>query len=170
MKKMALVFPVFLTLVLLAGCGGDKPEVIVEDVTVQAASPAMVQPAPVQTPPVKLRKAAITDGHSAQTSLDYYGVYEGVLPAADGPGIKTRLILGKDNMFELRSEYLGKKGGVFVDGGVFFVEGNLLVLEMQNASGYYRLGEGKLTMLSQDKQEVTGPLADMYVLKQVQIL
>ena len=37
--------------------------------------------------------AEAPDMHTAETSLDYQGTYAGTLPAADCPGIETRLTL-----------------------------------------------------------------------------
>lgn len=37
--------------------------------------------------------AGMPDMHTAETSLDYQGTYAGTLPAADCPGIETRLTL-----------------------------------------------------------------------------
>ncbi len=41
------------------------------------------------------------DMHTSQNSLDWAGVYEGVLPCADCPGIQTRLTLSRDETYEL---------------------------------------------------------------------
>lgn len=35
----------------------------------------------------------VVDMHTAETSLDYYGVYKGTTPAADCPGIELTLTL-----------------------------------------------------------------------------
>lgn len=35
----------------------------------------------------------VVDMHTAETSLDYYGVYKGTVPAADCPGIELTLTL-----------------------------------------------------------------------------
>lgn len=35
----------------------------------------------------------VADMHTAETSLDYYGVYKGTVPAADCPGIELTLTL-----------------------------------------------------------------------------
>ena len=48
--------------------------------------------------------AGMPDMHTAETSLDYQGTYAGTLPAADCPGIETRLTLKKDGTFDLHME------------------------------------------------------------------
>ena len=41
----------------------------------------------------------VVDMHTAETSLDYYGVYKGTVPAADCPGIELTLTLKKDRTY-----------------------------------------------------------------------
>ena len=95
--------------------------------------------------------AEAPDMHTAETSLDYQGTYAGTLPAADCPGIETRLTLKNT------------KGG-------YSVRGNLLTLTPENGEGveYYKVEENRLRRLDADKQPVTGPLAENYVLKKTE--
>ena len=44
-----------------------------------------------------------------RNSLDWAGTYEGVLPCADCPGIKTRLVLHNDGRFDLSTQYLDRQ-------------------------------------------------------------
>lgn len=67
-----------------------------------------------QTDKNKQETAQVPDMHNAETSLDYWGVYEGTLPAASSPGIKTTLTLNKDKTFTLRSEYIDEKDGILM--------------------------------------------------------
>ena len=106
-----------------------------------------------QTDKNKQETAQVPDMHNAETSLDYWGVYEGTLPAASSPGIKTTLTLNKDKTFTLRSEYIDEKDGIFND-----KEGGDIT--------YYKVEEGQLKMLDQQKQPITGDLAKFYILKQ----
>ena len=46
-------------------------------------------------------------------NLNFYGTYEGILPAADCEGIRTALTLNNDNTYVLRSEYIGEKDAIF---------------------------------------------------------
>ena len=109
-----------------------------------------------QTDKNKQETAQVPDMHNAETSLDYWGVYEGTLPAASSPGIKTTLTLNKDKTFTLRSEYIDEKDGIFNDKGTYTLDGNILTAKQ----------EGQLKMLDQQKQPVTGDLAKFYILKQ----
>ncbi len=53
---------------------------------------------------------SVDTSHSAQTSLDWFGEYKGVLPCADCEGIETELKLNSDKTYELEQEYKGGKG------------------------------------------------------------
>ena len=92
-------------------------------------------------------------------------VYEGVLPAADGPGIKTTLTLGPGNSFVQVSEYIGEPGGVFMDTGRFTQEGKIITLQMEDGPAYYLLMDDDVVRLGPDQQPVTGELAPYYVLE-----
>lgn len=96
---------------------------------------------------------------------DVCGVYHGILPAADGPGIDTTIILKPDNTFTKRMVYIGEQNGTFNETGTFSINGRVITLNGCNdGAQYYQLGEGLIRQLDQDKQVVTGVLADNYVL------
>ena len=105
-----------------------------------------------QTDKNKQETAQVPDMHNAETSLDYWGVYEGTLPAASSPGIKTTLTL---------------KDGIFNDKGTYTLDGNVLTTKQEGGDiTYYKVEEGQLKMLDQQKQPITGDLAKFYILKQ----
>ena len=54
---------------------------------------------------------------------NFYGTYEGTLPCADCSGIRTTLKINSDTTYELRSEYLGRKDGVFEESGIYNIVG-----------------------------------------------
>ena len=93
-------------------------------------------------------------------------IYTGVLPAADGPGIKTTVALLPDGTFTWTSEYLEKADGVFEDKGTYTVENGVVTLTFPQQEGYYLLlSSGLATLLDQDKRPITGDLAEKYILK-----
>lgn len=106
----------------------------------------------------------VTDMHNAENSLDYDGTYTGTFPAADCPGIKITLIINKDKTFELVSDYIDRKNSTFKEYGTYTVEGNYMTLVNGNDKQYYKIGENTLTALDSDKKEITGDLAEHYVL------
>lgn len=108
--------------------------------------------------------------HTAENALDYFGVYEGTLPAASCPGIRTVLTIHKDTTFTLHSEYIDRKDGVFDEKGTYTLQGSLMTLKLGDGEiYYYKVEEGRVRMLNADKEPITGDLAENYVLKQTQI-
>lgn len=76
----------------------------------------------------------IKDGHTSENSLDWEGTYSGVLPCADCDGIDTRIILRKNQTYQLVLRYLGipeKESQDFISEGEFNWEdnGNNILLE-----------------------------------------
>ncbi|MBR5436689.1 MAG: copper resistance protein NlpE N-terminal domain-containing protein [Muribaculaceae bacterium] len=108
----------------------------------------------------------VTDMHNAEISLDYEGTYKGVFPAADCPGIETTLTLNADKTFALHQVYIDQKDGTFDEKGTYTVEGDLLTLQVEGTeiSYYYKVEENRLRLLDADKNEVTGELAENYIL------
>ena len=105
-----------------------------------------------------------TDMHNAENSLDYDGTYTGTFPAADCPGINMTLTIKKDKTFELISECIDRQDATFKEYGTYSVEGNTMTLINGEDKQYYKVGENTLTALNQDKQAITGELADHYIL------
>lgn len=105
------------------------------------------------------------DMHNAENSLDYAGIYKGTIPAASGPGIKVTLTLNKDMTYTMVSEYMGEKDATFTDTGKYTIDGNIAALERKDqAPLYLKVEEGRVRMLDAEKQVVTGPLENDYIL------
>ena len=103
--------------------------------------------------------------HNAEISLDYEGTYKGVFPAADCPGIETTLTLNADKTFALHQVYIDQKDGTFDEKGTYTVEENLLTLRVEGGeTSYYKVEENRLRLLDADKNEITGELAENYIL------
>lgn len=110
--------------------------------------------------------------HTARTSLDYYGEYEGLLPCADCSGIKVKLTLNKDNTFILDTQY--QKDGVpevEPETGKFSwnkEKANTIVLDdvKENYRQFF-VAEGHIIVLDTEGNRIEGALADKYILKQV---
>lgn len=97
-----------------------------------------------------------------------HGIYKGTLPAADCPGIETTLALNSDKTFALNSLYIDRGEDAFNEQGNYGVEDSILTLVTANDSPqYYKVEKDQLRMLNMDKELITGPLAENYVLKKV---
>ena len=144
MKKNLLILAAALALV---ACGGNAPKK-----TAAAETQATTAAAP--------------DMHTAETSLDYLGTYEGTLPAADCPGIQTTLTLDPDGTYKVHLKYIDRDSE-FDEKGAFTVKGNLLTLIPSDGGQpeYYKVEENRVRRLDAEKQPVTGPLAENYILQ-----
>ena len=83
------------------------------------------------TAPTWPAASAPVDMHNSRNSLDWPGVYEGVLPCADCPGIQTRLTLQQDGRFALSMRYLERQVAPFESSGSFSwkADGNTITLD-----------------------------------------
>ncbi|MFD1631250.1 copper resistance protein NlpE [Pseudopedobacter beijingensis] len=105
---------------------------------------------------------------NSQTSLDWAGTYSGTLPCADCEGIKTTITINQDGKFERKSEYLGKgDNNIFDEKGTFTWDsaGRNIITKIGTETYQYKVGEGFLQQLDQEGNEITGNLADHYILK-----
>jgi len=110
--------------------------------------------------------ATVTDMHTSQISLDWNGTYEGTLPCADCPGIKTTIELKDDNTFTQDLEYLDKDTRFNETGKIEWHENgnNITLISEEGEKQQFKVREGSLVMLNADGKENTGALAEHYVL------
>lgn len=109
---------------------------------------------------------AVSDGHNSRNSVDWQGTYEGTLPCADCPGIKTTIVLNEDGSFTMKQEYLERES-IFEEKGNFIwsEDGGKIQLKLKDNEVYnFIVGENKLFMLDQEGNEITGELAEHYIL------
>lgn len=102
--------------------------------------------------PVKFAVASPVDSHTSRNSLDWAGVYEGMLPCSDCPGIKTRLTLGSDGTFERQTQHLDRETVPRTELGQFTwqASGNVISLDANGGGQQYAVGEGRLILLNRD--------------------
>lgn len=109
-----------------------------------------------------------TDSHQAENSLDYDGIYRGILPCADCEGIKTTVYINRDNSFKIVENYLGKNEKSIETSGTYSWTkmGNSIILKAPNSSEKrsYFVGENTLTQLDQSGKKIEGNLAPNYIL------
>ena len=99
---------------------------------------------------------------------EYCGVYEGTLPAADAPGIKTTISLDKAQNYTERMVFIDRENADFSEKGSYLVDDDMLTLKPSaGEKTYYRIEKGQLRLLNQDKEPITGALAEHYILKKV---
>jgi len=116
----------FVVIALLAACSGEKP----------------------QPPP----DAGVVDMHNSQNSLDWSGVYEGVVACQGCPATQMRLTLGQDGRFELSRRALVRGATPATATGQFTwqPEGNSIVLDASGGGQGFAVGEGRVIVLNSD--------------------
>ena len=97
------------------------------------------------------------------------GTYEGTLPAADCPGIKTVLTINADSTYELKQDYIDRPDSHDEASGVLQVlDGGVLML-VRPSSGdhtFYKVKDaGSIVMTDSLGNEPEGEMAKLYVLK-----
>ncbi|MCW5637700.1 MAG: copper resistance protein NlpE N-terminal domain-containing protein [Rubrivivax sp.] len=90
--------------------------------------------------------------HSSRDSLDWPGVYEGITPCADCPGIKMRLTLRHDGSYELSTQYLERQAEPQTVRGRFSwsADDGSIKLDAAGQGRQFRVGEGRLLQLNAD--------------------
>ena len=96
------------------------------------------------------------------------GTYEGTLPAADCPGIKTVLTLNADSTYQYSADYIERKDGHDEASGIFKMLANGVVEITRPSSGeksYYKVKDAQsLIMTDSLGTEPEGAMAKHYVL------
>jgi heat shock protein HslJ len=108
------------------------------------------------------------DSHTSRQSIDWPGVYKGIIPCADCGGIETVLTLLKDQTYTRTLTYVGKEGRPRCDKGTFDwdISGSVIILKAEDGTvQHYQVGENILFHLDREGKRVTGDLRDKYVLK-----
>lgn len=108
----------------------------------------------------------VGDGHTSENSLDWNGIYEGVIPCADCPGIETELTLHEDKTYSLSLLYQDREKKPTITQGSFTFDatGSIITLDKAGNHSQYKVKEGCLTMLDADGKEIEGGLKSKYVL------
>lgn len=102
------------------------------------------------------------------TGTSVAGTYQGTLPAADGPGLKTVLTIRPDSTYSLVSEAIGRKSGHFEESGIWHLRANKVLELTAPSSGdktYYKIKDAHSMLLTDSMgTEPTGELAEAYTL------
>ena len=119
---------------------------------------------------------AAPDMHNSRNSLDWAGVYEGILPCDGCAGVMTRLTLGSDGIYRMQSLAMAQGATLMSASGHFswLPDGNVIELGDAGDDRRFAVGEGRLTELVGDAarpgadgaertlRRISGPDADPY--------
>lgn len=116
------------------------------------------------------KDAQTTTDSIAAVTPSYIGSFEGTLPCADCPGIKTDLTIREDSTYDLRSEYLEREPNNIIEtSGVYSILANgviELVTPSTNEKTYYKPIEGGVALVADSLGVLTeGEMSELYVLK-----
>jgi copper homeostasis protein (lipoprotein) len=106
--------------------------------------------------------------HNSANSLDWAGVYKGVLPCADCMGIETQLELKSDLTYVLQTRYLGRSEEPLTEQGHFIWNEAGSKIRLQHASdgvSHYRVGENILEQLDIDGKTIGDAPMPLQLLK-----
>lgn len=124
---------------------------------------------PIINPIVTVEDSTPTEMHNSQTALDWQGTYKGITPCADCEGIETEINLNKDLTFLIKTKYLGKGAGKYIEkNGTFSWDKSGLIITLNGINGkpnQYKVGENSLTQMDMNGEIITGKLAKMYIFK-----
>lgn len=113
--------------------------------------------------------AAETSGlNTTQVVVDWSGTYKGTLPCASCEGIETTITLNTDSTYKKTQVYLGEEDATFHTEGSFEwrEDGSIIVLHTEtDGDQSVKVTEGSLVMLDAYGNEITGELAEHYILK-----
>lgn len=120
----------------------------------------------VQSDSTIVEKPYVDTTHTSENSVDWMGTYEAVIPCADCPGIKMKVVLNEDKTFEIESEYMERdtkanEAGTFV----WYNNGSSVHLTGEDTDLRFKVGENQLFQLDADGKMIEGELADKYVYK-----
>ncbi|MEI8278531.1 MAG: copper resistance protein NlpE [Bacteroidota bacterium] len=94
------------------------------------------------------------------------GTYMGILPCADGEGMKTTIVLKEDKSYEVMEEYVGKNVVNRSAGKPWSLNEGLLTLENSKQVKFkYKVEKNSIRQLDIDSKVIIGTLADKYILK-----
>ena len=111
-----------------------------------------------------------TTSHNSRNSVDWAGIYTGVIPSAGGDGINVKFTLNTDETYTVEYQYVGKSDEIYSRTGTFTwnSKGDTIILDSVNTNdfpAYYKVGENTLTHLDLEGNIITGDLADLYILR-----
>ncbi len=97
------------------------------------------------------------------------GIYEGTLPAADCPGIKTTITINADSTYQLKQDYIDRKDGHDETSGVLQVLNSNVLMLVRPSNGehtFYKVKDAEsIVMTDSLGNEPEGEMAKLYVLK-----
>lgn len=104
---------------------------------------------------------------SKQSQNDITGIYTGVLPCADCPGIETTITVHQDNSYEKTQVYTQKDSVPFISAGIIKKgeDDNTWVFKSRYNETFYQYEDSALKLLDINRKEIDSLLEQHYILK-----
>ena len=101
---------------------------------------------------------------TSRNSVNWDGIYKGLIPCADCEGINVQIILQTDETYKISYQYIGKEDTLFSFSGKFTWDdnGSIITLDCNGFAPHYLVGSNRLIQLDMDKKRITGEHASMY--------
>jgi len=108
-------------------------------------------------------------GGGKEKQNDLAGMYIGIIPAADCPGIAVVAILNTEGKYYITYQYIERGVEVFPFTGTYTWDEKtkIITLDSGKLPRYYKAGKNSLTQLDMEGKEITGNLGDLYKLRKV---
>lgn len=105
------------------------------------------------------RQKEVIDGHTSKTSLDWPGIYKGVIPCADCPGIEMTVKLSEDQKIEIKSVYQSRDSEFIEDSEFEWLDDGLRIYsEIDEQKYYFKIEENRIVYLDQEGNKVNSDL------------
>ena len=93
------------------------------------------------------------------------GTYEGTLPAADAPGLKTLITFNSDGTFHMEETFLEKDVEPRITNGKWILNGNIITFTAGDNKFEYKIISEKEIRWAPGGQEITGTNLNWSLLK-----
>jgi len=115
---------------------------------------------------VEIKDTTPDSAHNSQNSLDWTGVYEGVLPCENCDGIETKIQLKKNLDYMLSQDYLGREGveenNINETGKFEWNKQGSTISLGERQKLYFKVSENYLLQVFKDETKVMGDSAVKY--------
>lgn len=162
MKKLVTFLISLFLLCISFSCSKPTENQVVEE-------KIKVPETPADTLPESVSGATHLTGDNSMTSIYWAGTYFATLPCGRCEGIEMWVTLNSDGTYALNTNYLGLNDALeeeFTGKFTWDQNGGIVTLEGLKGTypGKFKVGENRIWYLDMDGNQMTGPLADQYIL------
>lgn len=95
----------------------------------------------------------------------FSGIFFGITPCADCPGIETTVHFMEDSIFVENFNYM-ERNTSFADTGKWSISHKIVTVSFPDHHSYFLVkSDSVVSILDADKKEIEGPLSDKFILK-----